>query len=120
MPSASLFNIRRVGKAATYSAAGLLWLVRHEAAFRQELALFAALFVAGQFLGFGAAAQAVHISLMSAVLTVEALNTGLEKLVDRVSLAHHPLSGLVKDIGSAAVVLSFIPLAAFWGVRLWG
>lgn len=114
MPANSLFNIARVGKAAGYSYSGLCWLVRNEAAFRQELALFAALLVASLLLNFDPATYAIQISLMCLILLVEALNTAIEKLVDRISLDRHPLSGLVKDIGSAAVALSFVPLLAFW------
>ncbi len=114
MPAKSLFNLRRIGQAAIYSFSGLRWLIRNEAAFQQELMLFAALLIIGCFLDFSLSSQAVQISLMSLVLLVEALNTALEKLVDRVSLDHHPLSGLAKDIGSAAVAVSFIPLVLFW------
>lgn len=109
-----MFNLHRILRAAACSLAGLGWLARNEAAFRQELALFALLLAASPFLGIGGASLAVELGLMCLVLTVEALNTALEKLVDRVSLERHPLSGLVKDIGSAAVFLSFLPLGVFW------
>lgn len=109
-----IFNIRQVAQAATYSLSGLRWLIRNEAAFRQELALFAVLLVASCLLDFSLTAHVIQISLMTLILLVEALNTAIEKLVDRISLDRHPLSGLIKDIGSGAVSLSFIPLSAFW------
>lgn len=114
MANNSIFNFRRVAQATHFSLAGLRWLALNEAAFRQELALFAALLVLSAFLDFSAASFAIQTALMSFVLVVEALNTAIEKLVDRISLDSHPLSGLIKDIASGAVTLSFIPLAAFW------
>ena len=51
---------------------------------------------------------------MLLVLIVELLNSAVEAVVDRVGLERHPLSGLAKDIGSAAVLLSFVLLAVTW------
>jgi diacylglycerol kinase (ATP) len=48
------------------------------------------------------------------ILVVELLNSAVEATVDRVGLERHPLSGLAKDIGSAAVFLSFALLATVW------
>lgn len=110
----SIFNVTRIIRAVRCSSHGVIWLLHNEAAFRQEFALFVALFVASCLLGFDLTAHAIQISLMSLILLVEALNTAIEKLVDRISLDRHPLSGLIKDIGSVAVALSFIPLASFW------
>lgn len=114
MANNNIFNFRRVGQAARYSLAGLRWLALNEAAFRQELVLFALLLALSRFLEFDALSFATQIALMSFILVVEALNTAIEKIVDRISLDRHPLSGLIKDIGSGAVALSFIPLAVFW------
>ena len=38
----------------------------------------------------------------------------LETTVDRIGLEHHELSGLAKDIGSAAVLSSFVLLGLTW------
>lgn len=118
MTSKTIFDFARVVRAAGYSGAGLRWLGAYECAFRQELALFAVLLCLSLVRGMTVPALAVEIGLMSLILLVEALNTALEKLVDRISLERHPQSALVKDIGSAAVALSFVPLAAFWVVEL--
>ncbi len=115
----NLFNLRRIGRAAVYSLHGLRWLVCNEAAFKQELLLFAVMLAVASWFGLPATAMLVQAGLMVFVLVVEALNTGLEKLVDRISKEHHPLSGIVKDIGSAAVAMSFLPLGLFWLWVLW-
>ena len=62
---------------------------------------------------------------MLLVLIVELLNTGIETVVDRIGLERHELSGLAKDVGSTAVLLSFGLLAwsgcwCCWAARLPG
>jgi diacylglycerol kinase (ATP) len=48
------------------------------------------------------------------VLIVELLNSAIEAAIDRISLEHHPLSGLSKDYGSAAVMVSLLLAAIVW------
>jgi diacylglycerol kinase (ATP) len=52
------------------------------------------------------------------VLIVELLNSGIEATVDRIGLERHQLSGLAKDLGSAAVFTSFALLAVVWALVL--
>nr|MBP7900460.1 diacylglycerol kinase [Gammaproteobacteria bacterium] len=52
-------------------------------------------------------------------LLMELVNTALEYVVDRISVEHHPLSGSIKDIGSALVLLSSVFALLVWGVVLW-
>jgi len=53
------------------------------------------------------------------VLIVELVNSAIESTVDRIGLERHPLSGLAKDIGSAAVLISLLLLAVVWLLVLW-
>jgi diacylglycerol kinase (ATP) len=45
---------------------------------------------------------------------VELLNSAVEATVDRVSLDDHSLAKRAKDIGSAAVMLALVNVAAVW------
>jgi diacylglycerol kinase (ATP) len=54
------------------------------------------------------------VAPMILVLIVELLNSAVETTVDRIGLEHHELSGLAKDIGSAAVLSSFVLLGLTW------
>ena len=56
---------------------------------------------------------------MFIVLIVELLNSAIEATVDRIGLERHTLSGLAKDIGSAAVLTSLLLLAVIWILILW-
>ena len=51
---------------------------------------------------------------MLLVLVVELLNSAVEAVVDRVGMERHPLAGMAKDMGSAAVLVTFVLLGAVW------
>ena len=59
------------------------------------------------------------IAPMFIVLVVELINSAIEATVDRIGLERHTLSGLAKDIGSAAVFMSLTLLAVVWLLVLW-
>ena len=61
----------------------------------------------GLWLGEGGVEKALLVAPMLLVLIVELLNSAVEATVDRVGLEHHELSGLAKDLGSAAVMFAF-------------
>jgi diacylglycerol kinase (ATP) len=54
------------------------------------------------------------------ILIVELINSAIEATVDRIGLERHALAGLAKDIGSAAVLMSFGLLAVVWLLVLLG
>lgn len=91
-----------------------------EAAFRQEVLLASVMIPLGAWLGKTGIEKALLISSMLLVLIVELLNTGIETVVDRIGLERHVLSGLAKDVGSTAVLLSFTVLVVTWGFVLFG
>lgn len=113
-------GVARVLRAARASWLGLVGCFREEAAFRQELALALVVIPLGLWLGHGGVERALLIAPMLLVLIVELLNSAIEATVDRIGLERHRLAGLAKDIGSAAVLMSFILLAAVWLLVLLG
>lgn len=107
-------GLQRLFRSFGNSWKGLLGAFREEAAFRQELALALVVLPAGLWLGRSGVERALLTAPMLLILIVELLNSAVEATVDRVGLERHPLSGLAKDIGSAAVFLSFALLALTW------
>jgi diacylglycerol kinase (ATP) len=97
---------------------GYVGAFREEAAFRQELALCVVLFPLGLWLGETGVERALLVGPIFIVLIVELLNSGIEATVDRIGLERHQLSGLAKDLGSAAVFTSFALLAVVWALVL--
>jgi diacylglycerol kinase (ATP) len=97
---------------------GFVGAYREEAAFRQELALSLLVIPLGLWLGRSGIERALLVGPMLLILIVELLNSAIEATVDRIGLERHHLSGLAKDIGSAAVMLSFVLLALNWALVL--
>jgi len=115
-----LSGLRRFGLAFVNSWKGFRGAFQAEAAFRQEVALAVVLIPAGCWLGHSGIEKALLVASVLLVLIVELLNTGIETVVDRIGLERHVLSGLAKDVGSTAVLISFALLAVVWGFILFG
>lgn len=111
-------GIKRIWLATLNSRRSFLWLVKNEAAFRQELALLLILGGASFALDITALERAALIVSLLLVLLVEILNTAIETTIDRISTERHPLSGLAKDLGSAAVFTSLTIAAVVWSTVL--
>jgi diacylglycerol kinase (ATP) len=109
----------RMFRALDASTKGLAGAFREEAAFRQELALAAVVIPLGFWLGRTGIERALLIAPMFLVLVVELINSAIEATIDRIGLERHALSGLAKDIGSAAVLMSLLMLAVVWLLVLW-
>jgi diacylglycerol kinase (ATP) len=108
----------RLWNAFGYSLAGLRAAFAHEDAFRQEVLLACVLIPLALWLPVDNVRRVLMIGGVLLVLIVELLNSAVEAVVDRVSLEDHHLAKRAKDIGSAAVMLSLINLAAIWLLAL--
>ncbi len=109
----------RLFRAMGASWKGFVGAFREEAAFRQELALAVVVIPLGLWLGRNGIERVLLVAPMFIVLMVELLNSAIEATVDRIGLERHKLSGLAKDIGSAAVFTSLTLLAVVWILILW-
>jgi len=107
-------GITRLLRAFGYSFQGYRYTWREEAAFRQEVALSLLVIPAGLYLGRSGVERALLVSPMLMILVVEILNSAVEAVVDRSGPELHPLAGMAKDMGSAAVMLSFALLGTVW------
>ena len=74
----------------------------------------------GLWLGHTGVERALLVAPMLLILIVELLNSAIEATVDRIGLERHVLAGLAKDIGSAAVFMSFVLLVVMWLLVLLG
>lgn len=111
-------GLRRIWQAGLHSRAGLAQAWRHEAAFRQELAIGVPLAVAAWWLADSATEALALSAVIVLVWIVELLNSALEALADAVCIESHPLIGRAKDIGSAAVMLAIGLAVLTWVVIL--
>ena len=112
-------GIKRVIRAAKYSKQGLAHAWRHEAAFRQEVALTLVMTPLGLWLGSNPLERTLLIGSCVLVLVVELLNSAVEAAIDRHGDEFNELSGRAKDLGSAAVMLSLMLVGALWAAVAW-
>jgi len=87
---------------------------REEAAFRQECALAIIVVPLGLWLGATGVERALLVGPMFLVLAIELINSAIEAAIDRIGYERHPLSGIAKELGSAAVFTGFVLLAVNW------
>jgi diacylglycerol kinase (ATP) len=111
-------GLTRIWRAAMYSKAGLASALRHEAAFRQEVAVGVPLLIAAPWVARNALEAVALAAVILLVWIVELLNSAIEALADTVSTERHPLLGRAKDLGSAAVMLSLALAGATWAAVL--
>lgn len=104
----------RLFKAFRYSCQGLAAAWRHEAAFRQEVALLLVGLPAALLFGNTGSERAILAFSLLAILMVELLNSAIEAIVDRASPEHHELAGRAKDTGSAAVLVTLLAALLVW------
>jgi diacylglycerol kinase (ATP) len=107
-------GITRLLRAFGYSFQGFRHTWREEAAFRQEVALALIVVPAGLYFGRSGIERALLVCPMLLILVVEILNSAVEAVVDRSGTERHHLAGMAKDMGSAAVMLSFVLLGTVW------
>ena len=104
---------------AKNSWSGLIFAVREESAFRQELTLTACLTPVALLLPFGVIERLMLIGSVALVLIVELLNSSIEAAIDRISFENHGLSKRAKDYGSAAVMMALLVCAMVWGTLVY-
>ena len=113
-------GLRRVFNALFYSLDGFRAAFQHEDAFRQEALLAAVMIPLALFLPVSGLGKALMVGAVLLVLIVELVNSAVEATVDRISLENHQLAKRAKDIGSAAVFVSLVNVAAVWALVLFG
>lgn len=104
----------RIRKAFVNTWNGLRFAARSEAAFRQEIAVFALAVPFAFLIAAEPWKRFLLIAVLLIVMIVELLNTAIEKLSDHVSPKRSSRIGNVKDMGSAAVGLSIVLAAIAW------
>jgi diacylglycerol kinase (ATP) len=119
-PGVKPTGVSRLLKAFGNTGKGLRGCWREEAAFRQECFLALVVVPLGLWLGHSGVERALLTLPMLLVIVVELLNSGIEAAIDRIGVERHDLSGLAKDVGSAAVFVAFLILGLSWILVLFG
>ena len=104
----------RFWRATLNTRNGLVFAIRSEQSFREELVALALAFPCAWLVGASSMRRVELIAVVIMVLVVELLNTAIEKLADRLTTDHDQQIGQVKDMGSAAVGVTLVMAGAFW------
>jgi diacylglycerol kinase (ATP) len=117
-PFKSKSGVARIWSAFAYSRDGLCAAFRHEAAFRQELAVGLPLIAVACWWSPGRWQTLAMVLSIVFVLVMELVNSAIEALADATTEQPHPLIKRAKDMGSAAVMLSIGMAVLVWAVAL--
>ena len=113
-------GLGRIWRALFHSLDGLAAALRHEDAFRQEVALALLLIPVALVLPVGGIGKALMTASVLLVLIVELINSAIETAIDRISLESHQLAKRAKDLSSAAVLVALINVPVVWILVLFG
>ncbi|MDG1750628.1 MAG: diacylglycerol kinase [Thalassotalea sp.] len=108
-------GLKRIKLATLNSFRAFKWLYINESAFKQELLLLLIAIPITFCFDISVKEQVILVLAILFIMFTEVINTAIEAVVDRVGLDIHPLSGLAKDLGSAAVFISLVFAAIIWG-----
>jgi len=112
--------MNRLWLAFLSTIAGLRWAARHEPAISQELVVLVVAVPASLLVASAGWVRIALIGSIMLILTVELLNTAVEKLCDRLVPGTDPAIKLVKDLGSAAVFTAITLAGMIWLFALAG
>jgi len=111
-------GVTRALHAAKNSWSGLIFAIREESAFRQEMILVIISLLIITFFESSSTEKIMMIFTTTLVLVIELLNSSIEAAIDRISFDYHGLSKRAKDYGSAAVMLSLFLWILIHGIVL--
>ena len=108
-----------VFKNITYAMAGMKEVLKSETSFKMQMSVIALIGLGLFFVPLSVPAKLILFVSTWLVLLIEAINSAIERVVDLVTLEHHPLAGQAKDIGAFAVLLAFVIVVMVWGIVLY-
>ena len=98
-------DVRKLFRSFRYAGKGFVQTVRAEQNFRFHLLSGAAALFAGWLTGLSKAEWMIILLLIAGMLSLELVNTAVERVVDKASPEPHPLAGQAKDAAAAAVLV---------------
>ena len=102
-------------KNTTYALNGLIDVIKYETSFKIELFLAVFLVPFIIYVDLSLVYKLIMFMTLMGVLLAETINSAIERVVDLVTLEHHPMAGRAKDVGSTVVFLSIGLFIVTWG-----
>ena len=112
-------GLARIAAAFWNSLRGLQEGLGTESAIKQEVAIACLLVPLSFFVAKDVWTWVALIASLLFVLSVEFMNTAIERLCNHIQPSKHEAIRVTKDLASAAVFFSLIVAALVWGAALW-
>jgi diacylglycerol kinase (ATP) len=112
-------GLARIAAAFWNSLRGLQEGLNTESAIKQEVAIACLLVPLAFFVAKDVWSWVALIASLIFVLSVEFLNTAIERLCNHIQPSKHEAIRVTKDLASAGVFFSLILAALVWGAALW-
>jgi diacylglycerol kinase (ATP) len=112
-------GLARIAAAFWNSLRGLQEGLHTESAIKQEVAIACLLVPLSFFVATDAWTWVALIASLLFVLSVEFMNTAIERLCNHIQPDKHEAIRITKDLASAAVFFSLLLAALVWGAALW-
>lgn len=109
-----------IWRALKWSLLGLKWAFVRDESFRLWLLVWAVFTPLAFVLGATPVERALLAGVLVLILIAELFNSALEVVFERYGNDHNELTGIGKDIGSAAVLLSAVLAIIVWALVVLG
>lgn len=114
-----IFSLSRFWKSFRYARQGLLRAMATEHSFRIHISVAVVVILGILLLKLTRAEAAILILLVSSILSLELVNTVVERFVDMLEPRVHPYVGIIKDLMAAAVLITSVAAAIIGLVIFW-
>lgn len=118
-PESKRRNFRNFFQSVGFALDGFWAALQHEPSFREDLLFVVILTPLAIILPVNAVSTAVMIASLFLIVIAELLNSAIEWTIDDISLEKRPFAKRAKDMGSAAVFISYINCITVWSVILY-
>ena len=105
-------------KNTSYALKGLIDLIKNETSFKIEIIVTILLIPVIIFIDTNLTNKAILFITLMGMILAEAINSAIERVVDLVTLEHHPMAGRAKDVGSTIVFISISIFVITWVIIL--
>jgi len=112
-------GLARIATAFWNSLGGLQEGISTESAIKQEVAIACLLLPVSFFIASNVWTWVALVGSLLFVLSVEFMNTAIERLCNHIQPGEHEAIRITKDLASAAVFFSLVLAALVWIAALW-
>ena len=95
-------------KGVNYAFRGALLLLKTEASIQIQMAIAVVMTIAGFYYNISSAEWIVQTLAIGLIMSIEGLNTAIEKISDFIHPEHHSRIGFIKDIAAGAVFIASV------------